>query len=149
MGWPLQASIECTDRMLVFMSPVSLVAAVNRCLALPPLLQCLARERDWVRTRGSISRRAVDYVGSPFSQEQLPFSTLLTTTWNVTICGPREIHMVEGHMRTEREKCVVCCSGFSLHGVHQFESPRLSDMSTACLWQSSHRWLNIMDHGLI
>jgi hypothetical protein len=149
MGWPLQTSIERTDRMLVFMSPVSLVAAVNRCLALPPLLQCLARERDWVQTRGSISRRAVDYVESPFSQEQLSFSTLLTTTWNVAICGPCEIHMVKGHMRTEHEKCVVCYSGFPLHDVHRFESPRLSDMSTAYLWQSSHRWLNVMDHDLI
>jgi hypothetical protein len=42
MGWPLRASIECTDRMLVFMGLVSLVATVNRCLALPPLLHWLA-----------------------------------------------------------------------------------------------------------
>jgi hypothetical protein len=69
MGWPPRESIERTDRMLVFMGPVSLVATVNRCLTLPPLLQWLARERNWVRTRGSVSRRAVDYVGSPFSWE--------------------------------------------------------------------------------
>jgi hypothetical protein len=47
--------------------------------------------------------------------------------------------MVRDHTQIEREKCVVCWSGFPLQGVHQFESPWLSDMSTACLWQSSHR----------
>jgi hypothetical protein len=41
--------------------------------------------------------------------------------------------MVEGHTWTEREKRVTCWSGFALQGVHQFELPRLSDMSTACL----------------
>jgi hypothetical protein len=35
---------------------------------LSPLLHFLARERNWVRTHGSVSRRAVDYVGSLFSQ---------------------------------------------------------------------------------
>jgi hypothetical protein len=29
----------------------------------------------------------------------------------------------------EREAYVACLSGFPLHGVHRFESPRLSDMS--------------------
>jgi hypothetical protein len=33
---------------------------------LSPLLHWLARERNWVRTRGSVSRRAGDCVGSPF-----------------------------------------------------------------------------------
>jgi hypothetical protein len=37
--------------------------------------------------------------------------------------------MVRDHTRTEREKCVACWPGFPLRGVHQFESPRLSDMS--------------------
>jgi hypothetical protein len=45
--------------------------------------------------------------------------------------------MVEGHTWTEQGKRVVCWLGFPLQGVHRFESPRLSDMSTACLWQSS------------
>jgi hypothetical protein len=45
--------------------------------------------------------------------------------------------MVEDHTQSEREKRVACWLGFPLQGVHQFESPRLSDMSTACLWQSS------------
>jgi hypothetical protein len=37
---------------------------------LSPLLHWLTRERNWVRTRRSSSRRAVDCVGSHFSQEQ-------------------------------------------------------------------------------
>jgi hypothetical protein len=37
------------------MGPVSLVAAVNRCLTLPTLLQWLAQERNWVPTRGSVA----------------------------------------------------------------------------------------------
>jgi hypothetical protein len=80
MGWPLRASIEHINRMLVFMGPVSLVATVNKCLALLPLLQWLAQERNWVRTHRSVSRRAVDYIGSPFSWEQSPCSTLLMTS---------------------------------------------------------------------
>jgi hypothetical protein len=41
----------------------------------------------------------------------------------VAICGPREIRMVEGHTRTEREKHVTCWSDFLLQGVHRFKSP--------------------------
>jgi hypothetical protein len=115
--------------MLLFIGPVSLVAVVNRCLAFPPLLQGLARERNWVWTRESISRRAVDCVVIPFSREQWPYSTLSTTLRKVAICGPHEIRMVEGHTRTERGKRVACWSGFPLQGVHRFELPQLSDMS--------------------
>jgi hypothetical protein len=53
--------------------------------------------------------------------------------------------MVDGHTWIERGKCVACWSGFPLQGVHRFESPRLSDMSTACLWQSSRsKLMNLM-----
>jgi hypothetical protein len=51
---------------------------------------------------------------------------------------PCEIRMIEDHKQTVREKHVACWSGFLLQGVHQFESPRLSDMSTAYLCLSSH-----------
>jgi hypothetical protein len=53
--------------MLVFMGLVSLIVGHRWELGLHLLLHWLAQERNWVRTRGSISRRAVDYVGSPFS----------------------------------------------------------------------------------
>jgi hypothetical protein len=71
----------------------------------------------------------MDYVGSPSSQVQWICSNLLTTVWKADMCGPREIRMVVDHTWTEREKRVACWSGFSLHGVHRFKSPRLSDMS--------------------
>jgi hypothetical protein len=51
------------------MGPVSQVVGHRRELGLRPLLHWLARERNWVRTHGSVSRRAVDCVGSPFSRE--------------------------------------------------------------------------------
>jgi hypothetical protein len=46
MGWPLQASIERTGCMLVFMGPVSLVGCHQQRVALSPLLQWLARGRN-------------------------------------------------------------------------------------------------------
>ncbi len=94
-----------------------------------PTTSRLAHERNWVWTRGSISQRAGDYLGSPFSQEQWSCSTLLMTTRKVAICGPHEIRMVEGHMQTERGKRVACWSGFPIQDVHRFESLRLLDIS--------------------
>jgi hypothetical protein len=52
--------------MLVFMGPVSLVVNCQQKLDFSPLLHWLLWERSWVRTLGSVNRRAVDYVGSPF-----------------------------------------------------------------------------------
>jgi hypothetical protein len=49
---------------------VNLVVGHRRELGLRPLLHWLAWERSWVWTRESVSRRAVDCVGTPFSQEQ-------------------------------------------------------------------------------
>jgi hypothetical protein len=45
--------------------------------------------------------------------------------------------MVDGHTQTEHGKRVPCWSDFPLQDVHRYESLRLSDMSTACLWQPS------------
>jgi hypothetical protein len=46
MGWPLRASIECTDRMVVFMGTVSLVVGHRQELGLHRLLHWLAQERN-------------------------------------------------------------------------------------------------------
>jgi hypothetical protein len=97
MGWPPRASIEHTDRMLVFMGPVSLVLYHLKRVALPPLLHWLARERIWVWIHGSVRHRVVGCVGSPFSQEQWLCPSLLMTVRKVAICGQREIRMVLGH----------------------------------------------------
>jgi hypothetical protein len=76
------------------MGPVSLVSGRQQSVALPPLLQWLARERNWVRTRGSVGRRVVDCVGSPFYQEQWLCPSLLMTSWKVTTYGdhPQEAY---------------------------------------------------------
>jgi hypothetical protein len=55
------------------------------------------------------------------------------------------IHMVGDHTWIERGMRVACWSGFPLQGVHQFESPRLSDMSTVVC--GSHHVDNLI--GLI
>jgi hypothetical protein len=115
--------------MLVFMGPLSLVICRQQRVTLPPLLQWRARERNWVWIHGSVSRRAVDCVGSPFSREQWLSPLLLMMAEKVAICGSCEMRMFLDHMRTEHGKRVVCWSGFPLQGVHRFESPRLSDMN--------------------
>jgi hypothetical protein len=71
----------------------------------------------------------VDCVRSHFSQKQWDPSKSVGVSQNVAICGPREMHMVLDHTRTERGKRAACWSDFPLQGVHRFESPRLSDMS--------------------
>jgi hypothetical protein len=98
--------------MLVFMDSVSLVVGHRQELGLRLLLHWLAQERNWVWTRGSISRCAVDCVGSPFSREQWDPSKSVGVSHRVAIYGPREIRMVLGHTRTERGKRVTCWSGF-------------------------------------
>jgi hypothetical protein len=107
-GLAPRASFEHTEHMLVFMGPISLVVGCQQKLDFSPLLHWLLWERSWVRTHGSISRYAVDYVRSPYSRGQWICSNLLTTVRKVAICGPREIRMVLDHMWTEREKRVAC-----------------------------------------
>jgi hypothetical protein len=45
-------------------------------------------------------------------------SSIVNDVRRVAICGPREIHMILDHTRTERGKRVTCWSGFPLLGVH-------------------------------
>jgi hypothetical protein len=104
------------------MGPVSLVVGCQQKFDFSPLLHWLLWERSWVQTHGSVSRRAMDYVGSPSSRGQWICSNLLMTVQKVAICGPREIRMVERHTQTEYGKRVVCWSDFPLQGAHQFES---------------------------
>jgi hypothetical protein len=109
-----------------YMDPVSLVTGCQQKLDFSPLLHWLFWERSWVRTRGSISHRVMDCIGSPSSREQWIYSNLLMTSRKVALCGPCEICIVKSHTQTKR---VACWSGFPLQGVHRFESPRLLDMS--------------------
>jgi hypothetical protein len=114
------------------MGPVSLVACRQQRVALPPLLQWLSWERNWVRTYRSASRRAVDCVRSSFSQKQWLCPSLLSTSRKVAMRWP--------HARPYADWAWNACDvlvRFPLQGVHRFESPRLSDMSNrlfAAVW---------------
>jgi hypothetical protein len=119
MCWPPRASIERTDRMLLFIGPVSVVVGHRQELGLCPLLHWLAQERNWVWTRGSVIWRAVDCIGSPFSQAQWDRSKSVSVLQKVAIYGPREIRMVLDHTQTERGKRVACWLDFPLQGVHR------------------------------
>jgi hypothetical protein len=119
------------------MGPVSLVACRQHVLGLSALLQWLCWERNWGRSRGPLSR-AKRWSREHFCSAAVHPSNPVDDPRKVAIHGPREIRMVENHMWTERGKRVACWSGFSLHSLHWFESPRLSYMSITCSWQSSH-----------
>jgi hypothetical protein len=115
------------------MGPISLVAGCQQKLIFFPLLQWLLWERSWIRTHGPVSRRAVDWVGSPSSREQWIYSNLLMTTRKVAMCWQCEIHMIGNHTRNERGMRVAWWSSFPLQDVYRFESPQLLDMSN-CLF---------------
>jgi hypothetical protein len=121
------------------MGPVSLVVCCQQMLALPSLLQWLAWERNWVWTHGSVSCRAVDCAGSPFSPEQWLCSSLLTMVRKVAICGPCEIRMIKGHMWTEYGKHVACWSDFPCKVYIDLNHRDSRILVTSCLWQSSRR----------
>jgi hypothetical protein len=97
-----------------------------------PTLQWLSWERNLVQTHGSVSRCAVDCVGSPFSQEQWLCPLLLTTTWKVAMRWPHEIRMMWDHTWTERGMHVVCWSGFP-YKVYIDSSHDSRIWVTACL----------------
>jgi hypothetical protein len=122
-----------------YMRPVSLVAYHRQKLGLSLLLHWLWGGKKLGGTRRSVSRRAEDVVGNPY------FSRAVGSVQIYRRLAKCEIRMVEGHTWTERGKQVACWSSFPLQGVHRFESQRLSDMSTACLWQSSSsKLINLM-----
>jgi hypothetical protein len=117
--------------------PVSLVTCHRQKLDLRLLLYWLVWKRNWVQTRGSVSQRAGDSVGSPFSREQWDPSKSIDDSWKVVMHWPHEICIVNGHTRTKCGKHVAYWSDFPMQCVHQFKSPWLSDMSIACLRQST------------
>jgi hypothetical protein len=71
------------------MGPVNLVVGHHQELGLHPLLHWLARERSSVRTHESVNRRAVDCVGSSFSQEQWDLSKSVSASQKVATYGDR------------------------------------------------------------
>jgi hypothetical protein len=121
------------------MGPVSLVVGCQQKLDFSPLLHWLLWERSWVWTRRSVSRRAVDCVGSPSSRGQWICLNLLITVWKVAIYGPREIHMVLDHTRTEHAKRVAYWLDFPCRVYNDLIHRDSRIWVTACLWQSSRR----------
>jgi hypothetical protein len=100
------------------MGPVNLVVGHRQELGLRPLLHWLVRERSWVRTHGSVSRRAVDYVGSPFSREQWDLSKSIGASRKVASYGDRPLEAYAGRTWTDVGSVRVMLVGFPLQGVH-------------------------------
>jgi hypothetical protein len=69
------------------MGLISLVVCRRQMLGFALTDSRLARERNWVRTCRSVSRRAVDCVRSPFSWEQWSYSTLSMTRERLSHTG--------------------------------------------------------------
>jgi hypothetical protein len=94
-----------------------------------PLLHWLAPERNWIWTHKSISWRAVNCVGSLFSQEQWLYSPLSVTREKLPCTGTARRKHTPNVRRLAWEMYVSCWSDFLLQGVHWFESLWLSNMS--------------------
>jgi hypothetical protein len=95
------------------MGPVNLVVGHRQELGLRPLLHWLVRERSWVQTRGSVSRRAVDCVGSPFSQEQWDLSKSIGASRKVATYEDRPQEVYAGRTWTGAGSVRVVLVGFS------------------------------------
>jgi hypothetical protein len=113
------------------MGLVSLVAYHQHMLGLSALLQWLCWERNWGESRRPISRaerwsREHFFLGAVYSSNAVDDFTkccYMRTTWDTYGRGPYTDRMWN--------VCDVLIK-FSLQGVHRFELPQLSDMSSAC-----------------
>jgi hypothetical protein len=95
------------------MGPVNLVVGHLQELGLYPLLHWLARERSWVWTRGLVSRRAVNYVRSPFSRAQWDLSKSITVSRKVATDGDHPQEAYTGRTWTGVGNVRVVLVGFS------------------------------------
>jgi hypothetical protein len=98
------------------MGPVNLVVGHRQELGLRPLLHWLVQERSWVRTRGLVSWRDVDCVGSPFSREQWDLYKSIGASRKVATYGDRPQEAYAGHTWTGMESVCVVLVGFSTAG---------------------------------
>jgi hypothetical protein len=95
------------------MGPVSLVACHRQKLDLSLLLHWLAWERNWVRTCGLVSRRAVDCVRSHFSQEQWDPSKSADDSWKVSTYEDYPQEAYARHMSTGMGSVCIMLVRFS------------------------------------
>jgi hypothetical protein len=98
------------------MGPVNLVVGHRQELDLRPLLHWLVQERSWVRTRGSVSRRAVDCVRSPFSRQQWDLSKSVVASQKVATYGDHPQEAYAGRTWTGVGSVCVVLVGFSPAG---------------------------------
>jgi hypothetical protein len=98
------------------MGLVNLVVGHRQELSLRPLLHWLVRERSYVRSCGSVSRRAVDCVGSPFSQEQWDLSKSVGASQKVATYRDRPQEAYTGRTWTGVGSVRVVLVGFSPAG---------------------------------
>jgi hypothetical protein len=98
------------------MGVVNLVVGHRQELGLRPLLHWLVRERSWVRTHRSVSRRAVDCVKSPFSREQWDLSKSIGASRKVATYGDRPQEAYAGRMWTGMGSVRVMLVWFSPTG---------------------------------
>jgi hypothetical protein len=98
------------------MGPVNLVVDHRQELGLCPLLHWLVWERSWVRTHGSVSWRAVDCVGSPFSWEHWDLSKSIGASRKVAMYRDRPQEAYAGRMWTGVGSVRVVLVGFSPAG---------------------------------
>jgi hypothetical protein len=119
------------------MNPVNLVVGHHQKLGLRPLLHWLVRERSWVRTHRSVSRCAMDYVGSPFSWEQWDLSKSIGASWKVATYEAAHRKRTLGVRGLVWKAYVSCCRVFPCR-VYIDSNHRDSQIwVTTCLWQSS------------
>jgi hypothetical protein len=137
MGWPLRASIERTDRILVYE---------------PSKSNSLSSTEAWLKPTASLAVRGEKLGGGP----QIGQSACWGCSWeslflrsseicpNLSVTHERLLYV--DHVRyiwsrvihgLSVESMWYVRSDFPLQGVYQFESPWLSDISTAYLWQLS------------
>jgi hypothetical protein len=98
------------------MCPVNLVVGHRQELGLRPMLHWLVQERSWVRTHELVSRRAVDYVGSPFSRERWDLSKYVGASRKVATYGDLPQEAYAGHTWTSVGSILVVLVEFSPAG---------------------------------
>jgi hypothetical protein len=129
MGWPPRASIECTDLMLVFMGPVSLIVCHQQMLGFAPTALMV----------GSGEKLCTDpRIGQPtccgLCQE--PFFSGAVALLNSVDDYAKDCYMWttwDTYGRVWRVGWI-----FPLQGVYRFESTRISDMNNRLSRGSLH-----------
>jgi hypothetical protein len=102
--------------MMVIVGPVNQVVGWQQKLDFSPMLHWLLWERSWVQTHGSVSRCAVDCIGSPSCREQWICSNLLTIARKVVTYGDYPQEAYAGHMWTSIRSVRVVLVRFSPTG---------------------------------